>query len=107
MSKVIRLATEFSRFPFGRYRSQGGFSGEAFRDDVLLPLLRSGEHIVVDLDGTSGLSPSFLEEAFGGLVRAGFTPEDIIGRVTIASDEDPSYIDEVRGYVQEAAAAAA
>ncbi|WP_309091736.1 STAS-like domain-containing protein [Phenylobacterium sp.] len=107
MSKVIRLASDFTRFPFGRYRSQGGFSGEAFRDDVLLPLLRNGERIVVDLDGTSGLSPSFLEEAFGGLVRAGFSPDEVIERVQISSDEDPSYIDEVRGYVREAAAAAA
>lgn len=102
MAKVIKVAIDFTRFPYGRYRSQGKFSGEAFRDDVLLPLLTDGQAVEVDLDGTSGLSPSFLEEAFGGLVRAGLAVDRILQLVKIKSDDDPSYIDEVRSYVSEA-----
>lgn len=102
MAKVIKLASDFTRFPYGRYRSQGRFSGEAFRDDILLPLLRAGQPVEIDLDGTSGLSPSFLEESFGGLVRAGLTVDRVLNLVKIKSDDDPSYIDEVRSYVTEA-----
>ncbi|QFU30250.1 STAS-like domain-containing protein [Brevundimonas sp. Bb-A] len=102
MAKVIKVASDFTRFPYGRYRSQGKFSGEAFRDDVLLPLLKAGQSVEVDLDGTSGLSPSFLEEAFGGLVRAGLEVERILQQVKIKSDDDPSYIDEVKEYVRDA-----
>lgn len=51
----------------------GPGSGEAFRDDVLIPALTRARDadtvLVVDLDGVAGLPTSFLEEAFGGLLR--------------------------------------
>lgn len=104
MAKVIKLATDFTRFPYGRYRAQGPFSGEAFREQFLVDAIRNGEELEVDFDGTSGLSPSFLEEAFGGLVRRGIDPDRIFALLRIKSDEDPSYIIEVRSYVRDAAA---
>jgi hypothetical protein len=69
----VRVAVEFSRYLGGRYRADGPFSGEAFRDDLLLKLaqqaLRSKSELIVDFDGVAGIPTSFLEEAFGGLVR--------------------------------------
>jgi len=35
--------------PFGRYRSDGEYSGEAFRDDILAPALRRHDHVTLDL----------------------------------------------------------
>ena len=71
---TIRVV-DFARSPGGRYISDGPFSGELFREKVLRPALadaeKSGERVVVELDGTSGYGASFLEEAFGGLVRTG------------------------------------
>lgn len=32
----LNVATEFYRRPLGRDRSQGTYTGEAFRDDVLI-----------------------------------------------------------------------
>jgi hypothetical protein len=70
---TISLATDFSPFPGGRFRTDGPFSGEVFRDDVLLPLLRDaingGQPLTVVLDGVAGLPSSFLEEGFGGILR--------------------------------------
>lgn len=67
---VINVASQFTRTPGGRYKTDGRFSGEEFREKILEPAYRSGaQEIVVNFDGVLGLSASFLEEAFGGLVR--------------------------------------
>lgn len=105
MSKSIRLASDFNPFPFGRYPSHGDWNGQRFRDEWLIPALKSGDVLEVDLDGARGLSPSFLEEAFGGLVRSGFAAKDLLARLHIKSDRDPSFIDTINGYIREARAA--
>lgn len=66
---VISIAKDFSRVPAGRYLEDGDFSGTKFRQDLLAPALRNHEHVKVVFDGVAGLGSSFLEEAFGGLVR--------------------------------------
>lgn len=102
MTKIISLATDFNPFPFGRYPSHGDWNGQRFREEWLAPALRSGETVKVDLDGARGLSPSFLEEAFGGLVRIGFAAKDLSARLQIKSDRDPSFIDTITGYIRDA-----
>ncbi|MDO9607443.1 MAG: STAS-like domain-containing protein [Brevundimonas sp.] len=102
MTKTIRLAADFNPFPFGRYPSHGEWSGQRFREEWLKPALLAGEAIEVDLDGARGLSPSFLEEAFGGLVRGGFAAKDLISRVRIKSDRDPTLVDTVLIYIRAA-----
>lgn len=67
----IRISSAFSEVPLGRYPSDGEFSGERFREEFLKPALEQGE-VVVEIDGTEGYGSSFLEEAFGGLVRKGY-----------------------------------
>ena len=66
---IINIAKDFSSAPAGRFHEDGQFNGTAFRDEYLLPPLRRNEHVVVILDGVSGFGSSFLEEAFGGLIR--------------------------------------
>ena len=75
----IRVAADFSRTPAGRYRTDGPWSGEAFREDHLAPALRGGnQKVIVYLDDVEGYGSSFLEEAFGGLVRgANLTGDDL------------------------------
>lgn len=75
--KIISIADDFTKYPGGRYRKHGKGSGEEFRDSFLVPLLEKQEEITVILDGTAGYSSSFLEEAFGGLVRRGYEKESI------------------------------
>lgn len=99
----IDLAADFSAHPFGRYPIHGPVNGQRFRQDVLLPALGRGEMVVVDIDGTTGLSSSFLDEAFAGLVRMGaVTRESFFDRIKIKSARDPSYIEDIAEYVGEA-----
>lgn len=68
----ISIAKDFSDVPIGRARSDGDYTGEAFREDYLIPQLRkatANDPLIVELDGAEGYPSSFLEEAFGGLVR--------------------------------------
>jgi hypothetical protein len=70
---VIDIAREFTRYPGGRSRADGPYSGEEFLDRLLKPRLleaiRAGERLTVLLDGVAGLPASFLDAAFGGLIR--------------------------------------
>jgi hypothetical protein len=70
---IVHLAEKFSPFLGGRYRDDGPWSGQEFREDFLIPWLREAmsgrEALVVVLDGVAGVPSSFLEEAFGGLFR--------------------------------------
>ena len=68
----INIAKEFSIAPVARFRSDGDCSGEEFREDWLLPKLKQASKsnpLIVDIDDAAGYPYSFLEEAFGGLVR--------------------------------------
>ena len=82
----ILVATEFSDTPAGRYLSDGPHSGQAFRDTLLFPSLQNFDLVEVDLDGTLGCGSSFLEEAFGGLLREkGMTLKEVKAKLTIKS----------------------
>lgn len=102
---VINVASAFSPAPAGRNYSDGPFPGEKFREELLLPALRKFERVTVELDGTSGMGSSFLEEAFGGLVRAGFEPAELRRRLHIESSR-PSYPERIWNYIQGARAEA-
>ena len=72
--KTIVIAKDFTATPEGGKRKEGPFSGEAFREDYLIPALFSQPgKVMVDLSHTTELDPSFLDEAFGGLVRIGIS----------------------------------
>jgi hypothetical protein len=78
---IISIAENFSRYPGPRYRQDGPNSGQQFREEILIPALQdarnSGGVVSVGLDGVAGYGSSFLEEVFGGLLRSGFSKEDI------------------------------
>jgi hypothetical protein len=103
----IKIATDFTTAPGPRYISEGKYSGEQFRKDVLLPKVREAISkkcsLVVDLDGTSGYGTSFLEESFAGLIREeklGLAALDSV--LTLVSAEEPDLLTEIREYMEEA-----
>ena len=65
------FAKEFTKYPGGRYKRLGDFSGEEFRELVLEPLFKNNDSILeLDTNGVVGsFSPSFLDEAFGATAR--------------------------------------
>ena len=98
----LSIARDFTRHPAGRYRSDGPYSGEQFRDDFLVPAMQTGEPVEIDLDGVRGFGSSFLEEAFGGLARKGYSPESILSVFTLRSS-DPSIVVEIEDYIRHGA----
>ena len=89
-SKRIRIiiAEEFSRYPAGRYLVDGDFNGEVFRKNHLVPALNDFDKVEVVFDGVAGFGSSFLEEAFGGLVRhEGFSKEQLDSKLVLLVSE--------------------
>ena len=99
---TITVAKDFAQYPFGRFRTDGDYSGQRFREEFLEKELKRGADVVtVVLDGARGLGSSFLEEAFGGLVRAGFEASVLDRRLNVVS-KDATRIAQIKGYIIEA-----
>jgi len=85
-NKTISIAKEYSVTPAGRYYTDGTYSGQRFREEFLYPALQEYDQVVIDLDNTLGYGSSFLEEAFGGLIREkGMQFDDIKNKIIIVS----------------------
>lgn len=99
----ISIARDFSAVPLGRFPDDSPYNGTTFRENLLVPALEQYKTIEIDLDGGEGYGSSFLEEAFGGLVRIhGYVPTDLMSRISLVSKEDPTLIQEIQQYIQEA-----
>lgn len=102
---VIKVASDFTDTPGGRYIKEGPYSGEEFRKNILIKKYYEAKadkcKIMVDIDGCYGLATSFLEEAFGGLVRE-VKSRDIKDLLIIKSDDRPNLVEKIIGYINEA-----
>ena len=102
---TLNISRSFSKVPAGRYRTDGPQSGQVFLEEKLLPALENSDVVEVVLDGTDGFGSSFLDEAFAGLLRiTAMSVAEFKRRVLLISEEDPTLIEEVEGYVEEEAA---
>lgn len=111
---LIDLAKQFSAYPSGRVPADGSFYGEKFREEFLVPALDEikdlGEVsavLTVDIDGVRSFGSSFLEEAFGGLIRN--TKHDPawaarVLKIKCTQDHLKMYHDSIEVYVQDALA---
>ena len=103
--KQIDIAKDFSDTPLGRYPEDGPFSGERFREEFLYPALKEHGTASVSIDGTEGYGSSFLDEAFGGLVRKGYYTAKQLEEVLKIECGDPDYAiyrDLIWKYINEA-----
>ena len=98
---TIHIASEFSRHPAGRFIEDGPYSGEAFRQKFLEKPLMDGETVLIDLDGTRGYGSSFLEEAFGGLVRVGLAKDRLLKSIELRTSRQ-SLKQEIMEYLRSA-----
>ena len=88
---IVNVAQDFSPVPGGRFDEDGEFNGSRFRREHLVPKLRSCECVDVVIDGTEGFGSSFLEEAFGGLIRVeGFSRAELVDRLRIVANDPRS-----------------
>lgn len=98
--REIKIATEFGKYPAGRYQTDGPYNGEEFRKKFLEPSLKEKIQLRIHLDGVRGYGSSFLEEAFGGLVRAGFEKNFVLNSLEFVSQKE-SLIIEITDYIKE------
>lgn len=94
---------DFTLYPGPRLKEDGDYSGEEFRDKYLLPKYREAVknkvYLHVILEGTKGYASSFLEEAFGGLVRKGQKKKELKKYLKIHSPDRLWYEQEVYSYI--------
>lgn len=101
--KVINIASDFSRFPGGRFREDGPFSGQEFREDILMPALKNYDKVEINFDGVAGYAASFLEEAFGGAVaELNKDYEMVAKKIKITISDDPDLATIVDQYMKKA-----
>jgi STAS-like domain of unknown function (DUF4325) len=100
---TFSIAKSFSLSPGPRYSRQGPDSGEALRRLLARKLNSIQGSIRIILDGTRGYGSSFLDEAFGGLIRSEqISREEVLSRLEFVSEMDPSYIDEIMESINKA-----
>lgn len=102
---ILKIAEEFADMPGPRFKYEGDYSGEEFREQLLKPKFEeasaSGEKLLVDLDGGFGYAKSFLEEAFGGLARE-YLPESVLEVLEFKSEDEPYLSSDIVRYIREA-----
>lgn len=95
----INIAKDFSDSPGGRYKKQGEFSGELFRENYLKPkyikAIESNEKLIVNFDGCYGFPSSFIDESFGGLARQ-LKKKDILDNMILISNDQPNLLDFIK-----------
>lgn len=102
------IGKEFCDTPAGREKSDGDFTGEHFREDVLKVLIKNlskNEKLVIILDDAEGYGSSFLDEAFGGTVRQKYISSNkLLSLLEFEyEDEDFEFFEnKIREYIQSA-----
>lgn len=110
---IYKVAKEFTPTPGVRSPKEGNFSGEEFLYRQLYPKMKQaiedGSILVIDLDGTAGYATSFLEAAFGGLIRgseddkvSGLDLEIVKKHLKFISHDDPYLEEEIEEYMHDA-----
>ena len=103
MEKIINIAKDFSPTPAGRYRDYGDFSGEAFREDILLPSLLDNNisSIIINFNGLKGVGSSFWDEVFGEIIRNNMSKSDFYNKVNFVCDDDITLIPTIKKIIEE------
>lgn len=105
---TINIAQDFAVYPAGRDEADGPFNGSKFRDEILMKRLQAAiansRQLIVSLDGVRSFGSSFLEEAFGGLVRNGVSKADVKKYLVVQASMvgGARYIDAIHRYIDRA-----
>lgn len=97
--KIIKISTDFTKFPGGRLKIDGNNSAEEFRTTKIEPFFEIEDKIIIDLDEVEGFSTAFLEETFGGLVRK-FGREQVLNKIEVRCTDEPLLIKEIQQYIE-------
>ena len=101
---IVCEKSEGYKYQGPRYKRLGPNSGEEFRDMYLIPwldTLTESEAAIVDFAGTVVYMPSFLEESFGGAIRANRKNKDKLNRIEFLNMEK-IWKEKLMGYIKNA-----
>ena len=102
---VLNIASQFSQVLGPRFREEGDFSGQQFREEWLTPKFledcRSEDRFFIDLDGGRGYATAFLEQAVGGFARK-FGSKVVLDVLICKTDEEPYLESDTKRYIDEA-----
>lgn len=103
--RTINISTDYTPFLGGRYEEDGEGNGTTFREEFLKPVMDTVGAGPVDivLDGAAGYPSSFLEEAFGGLVREhGYSADQVLSKFNFIAHEPgfSRYIAIIKEYIR-------
>ena len=101
--KHIDIGREFAKHLGARYREDGKNSGQQFREEVLEPAFADHDLVVIALDSIGGYSASFMEEAFGGVVRK-FGLDAVNSKLRFDAVERAYLVPIIQQWMREAAA---
>jgi len=97
-----KFATDYSKYPGGRFERLGPYSGEDFREKVLREVFESDQSIEIDATGVvTSFSPSFLDECFGSLAKE-FGLETFNKKIKFFSADNPALNEKMMHYVKRA-----
>lgn len=100
----ITIAKDFTDTLGARYYTDGPYSGQAFREEILKEKYQeaksNNEILEIDMDDCYGYPSSFLEEAFGGLVRC-LKGENILETIKLISLDEPGLVEKITQYVND------
>jgi hypothetical protein len=107
MIRTINIAADYTPYLGGRYEEDGEGNGTTFRKKFLLPHLtqKESDKVVIELDGAAGYPSSFLEEAFGGLIREeGFSAEDVLATFKFKAEQPgfQRFVSQIKDYIRTA-----
>lgn len=96
---ILRVA-DWTKTPGGRYRHITAWSGEEYRDKVLIPALDSSDIVEVNLDGVHGYGSGWLSEVFEALIEK--RGPDVRSRIRLTSTQFGYRVDQVYQWMDEA-----
>lgn len=100
---VINISKDFTDTPGARYISEGEYSGELFRETILIPkyveAIAAKAQLKIELDGGFGYATSFLEESFGGLARK-YDIQEVLKTLIFESNDEPGLVEEIIEYIK-------
>lgn len=100
---IIKISQDYSEILGARNISDGEYSGEDFRERILIPKFLEAkekkEKLIIDFDGGYGNPVSFVEEAFGGLARK-FGTDAVLETLEFISNDEESLVREVVEYIK-------
>ncbi|MBL1142716.1 MAG: STAS-like domain-containing protein [Proteobacteria bacterium] len=100
-TKTINVKADFSADPYGRTLKDGPDNGQRFRETILVPALNENDEVIVDFEKVL-CGPSFLDEAFAGIIRRGYyTKEELLNKLRFRHKLE-SYHDDYNNMLNEA-----